>query len=52
MSVLPYTFFPRSMLDMDFFHRPFGYGTSGPSTLDLFDSFDEIDQMIGTIIFL
>lgn len=46
MSLLPYTFFPRSMFDMDFFHRPYGFGYSGPTTLDLFDPFDEVDQLI------
>lgn len=45
MSLLPFGFMPRSMFDMDlwFRHPRLGFG---PSTLDLFDPFDELDQMM------
>jgi HSP20 family molecular chaperone IbpA len=46
MSLIPHSFFPRSMFDMDFWHRPESLGL-GPSTLDLFDPFDELDHTIG-----
>ncbi|CAF0836077.1 unnamed protein product [Brachionus calyciflorus] len=43
MSVLEHRFFPRSMFDMDqWFKEP----SKGPSTLDLFDPFDELDHTI------
>lgn len=43
MSLLQHTFFPRSVFDMDQWYRaPY----QGPSTLDLFDPFDELDNTI------
>jgi HSP20 family molecular chaperone IbpA len=43
MSLLPHSVFPRSMFDMDqWFRHPY----NGPSTLDLFDPFDELDHTI------
>lgn len=45
MSLIPHRF-PRSMFDMDFWSRPEKLGF-GPSTLDLFDPFDELDHMMG-----
>lgn len=43
MSLLQHGFFPRSMFDMDqWFRAPY----QGPSTLDLFDPFDELDHTI------
>ena len=47
MSLLiPHSFMPRSMFDMDLWSRPI-YPGFGTSTLDLFDPFDELDRMIG-----
>lgn len=55
MSLTPFGFIPsipRSMFDMDLWHRPIGMDLMrrsldfGPSTLDLFDPFDELDQMV------
>jgi len=48
MSLLPITptFFPRNLFDMDLWSRPSVLG-AGPSTLDLFDPFDELDRMMG-----
>lgn len=43
MSLVPHSFFPRSMFDMDQWMRP---AQVGPSTLDLFDPFDELDHTI------
>ncbi|CAF1132482.1 unnamed protein product, partial [Brachionus calyciflorus] len=44
MSLIPHRF-PRSMFEMDFWSRPEHLGL-GPSTLDLFDPFDELDHMM------
>ena len=44
MSLIPHRF-PRSMFAMDFWSRPDRIGF-GPSTLDLFDPFDELDHMM------
>lgn len=44
MSLIPHMF-PRSMFDMDLWSRPHSLGF-GPSTLDLFDPFDELDHMM------
>lgn len=44
--LISHSFLPRSMFDMDLWLRPKSLGF-GPSTLDLFDPFDELDQMIG-----
>jgi len=47
MSLVPHSF-PRSMFDTDMWHNtalsPFG--TIGPSTLDMFDAFDDLDHTI------
>jgi len=43
MSLMPHAFFPRSMFDMDRWMQPANFG---PSTLDLFDPFDELDHTI------
>jgi len=43
MALIPHAFFPRSMFDMDKWMQP---GHTGPSTLDLFDPFDELDHTI------
>jgi HSP20 family molecular chaperone IbpA len=52
MALIPHTFFPRSLFDMDAWFKPthHTYGTShthhnhGPTTLDVFDPFDELDR--------
>ncbi|RNA08004.1 alpha-crystallin A chain-like [Brachionus plicatilis] len=44
MSLIPHVF-PRSMFDMDLWSRPHSLGF-GPSTLDLFDPFDELDHIM------
>ena len=43
MSLIPHNFFPRSMFDVDKWFHP----KHPTTTLDLFDPFDELDQMIG-----
>lgn len=42
MSLLSHSFFPRSMFDMDLWNP----SLAGPSTLDLFDAFDDLDRMM------
>lgn len=43
MSLIPHTFLPRSMFDMDMWRQPqFGL----PSTLDIFDPFDNLDRSL------
>jgi HSP20 family molecular chaperone IbpA len=44
MSLIPHGFFPRSMMDMDRWMTPFG---GHLSTLEAFDPFDELDNMVG-----
>jgi HSP20 family molecular chaperone IbpA len=44
MALLPHNFFPRSAFDMDQWLKP---PHLGPSTLDLFDPFDELDHLMG-----
>jgi len=44
MSLLPHSFFPRSNFDMSQWLKPFDLGMT---TTDLFDPFDQLDQMIG-----
>ena len=44
MALIPYSFFPRSMFDMNQWTRPYDYGVS---TMDLFDPFDQLDSMLG-----
>jgi len=45
MSLIPTSFLPRSMFDMDYWMKP--TMDIGPSTLDVFDPFDELDRMMG-----
>jgi HSP20 family molecular chaperone IbpA len=45
MSLIPHGFFPRSMMDMDRWMQPFG--GHHLSTLEAFDPFDELDNMVG-----
>ena len=42
-TIVP-TLIPRSWMDMDFFDRPLSL--LGPSSLDLFDPFDEVDRRL------
>jgi len=42
-QLIPHSFFPRSAFDMDFWRNPLK-GTH--STIDLFDSFDDLDHMM------
>jgi len=50
MALIPHTFLPRSMFDMDSWFKPAHHNhgglahTHGPSTLDVFDSFDDLDR--------
>ena len=44
--LISHSFLPRSMFNMDSWTRPVSIGF-GPSSLDLFDPFDELDQMVG-----
>jgi len=46
MALIPHTFLPRSLMDMDAWHRK-AFDTHGPSTLDVFDPFDELDRTMG-----
>lgn len=46
MSLIPHSFMPRSMFDMDRWHGMGDLGV-GPSTLDLFDPYDELDRLMG-----
>lgn len=46
MALIPHNIFPRSMFDMDQWFHPH-QPHHQPSTLDLFDPFDELDHMIG-----
>jgi len=43
MSLIPHGFFPRSAFDMDRWIEP---TLGGPSTIDLFDTFDELDNIM------
>jgi HSP20 family molecular chaperone IbpA len=47
MALIPHTFFPRSMFDVDLWHRPFDYG---PRALDLFDPFDDLDMQLNSMV--
>lgn len=48
MALIPHNVFPRSMFDMDqWFHPHHHKNVNQPSTLDLFDPFDELDHMVG-----
>jgi len=51
MSLIPHTFLPRSMFDMDAWAPNFGlkttpFGFPNPTTFDMFDPFDEMDRMM------
>lgn len=46
MALIRHTFLPRSMFDMDYWYRPASLGI-GPSTLDIFDPFDDLDRALG-----
>ena len=43
MSLLTHSFFPRSMFDMDIWSPT---DLTAPTTLDLFDAFDELDRLM------
>ena len=45
--MIPHTMFPRSSFDTDLWHN-YGDTHLGPSTLDLFDPFDELDHTISS----
>jgi HSP20 family molecular chaperone IbpA len=47
MALIPHTVFPRSMFDVDLWHRPFEYG---PRALDLFDPFDDLDMQLNSMV--
>lgn len=47
MSLMPHSFFPRSNFDMSQWLKPFDLGMT---TTDLFDPFDQLDQMVGMYI--
>jgi len=47
MALLPLSFFPRSMFDVDLWHQPMHYG---PRALDLFDPFDELDLQLNSMV--
>jgi len=47
MSLVPHTVFPRSMFDMDLWHRPFDWG---PRALDVFDPFDDLDMQMNSAV--
>jgi HSP20 family molecular chaperone IbpA len=44
MAIIPQTVFPRSLFDMDKWFHP--NDKTGPTALDLFDAFDELDHMM------
>lgn len=47
MSIIKHRFFPRSTFDYDIWQRPLSVGLGlGPSTLDLFDPFDALDNSL------
>lgn len=46
MSLIPHTFFPRSMFNMDQWFGPSTTPSSSLGTLDVFDPFDELDNMM------
>lgn len=46
MSIIHHKFFPRSMFDMDLWTMPRSHVWE-PSTLDLFDPFDDLDRLMG-----
>lgn len=49
MSLIPHNFLPRSLFDMDTWLKPTTPYTNfkTPSTLDMFDPFDELDRTMG-----
>jgi HSP20 family molecular chaperone IbpA len=46
MALIQPSFLPRSMFDMESWYGPESLG-NGPSTLDLFDPFDDLDRLMG-----
>jgi HSP20 family molecular chaperone IbpA len=46
MALIAHTYLPRSMFDMDSWFRPVSLGLAGPSTLDMFDPFDDLDRVM------
>lgn len=46
MALIPHSFLPRSMFDMDSWFKP-AHLSHEPSTLDVFDTFDELDRQMG-----
>jgi HSP20 family molecular chaperone IbpA len=44
---MPHSFAPRSIMDMDRWMKPMHTGTGPLSTLDMFDPFCELDQVMG-----
>jgi len=44
MALIPHTFMPRSLFDMDSWFKPSQHHLMGPTTLDMFDPFDEMDR--------
>jgi HSP20 family molecular chaperone IbpA len=49
MALIQHTYFPRSLFDTDYWFRPLDVGLNsfGPTTLDIFDPFDDLDRMLG-----
>lgn len=47
MALIPHTFLPRSLFDMDSWFKPAHHPQGAPSTLDVFDPFDELDRTMG-----
>jgi HSP20 family molecular chaperone IbpA len=45
MALIPHSFMPRSLFDMNRWANPLN--TTGATTLDLFDAFDELDHTMG-----
>lgn len=44
MALIPHNFFGRNQFDMDTWRQP---NWTGPTTLDMFDPFDQMDRMMG-----
>jgi HSP20 family molecular chaperone IbpA len=45
MALVPHSFLPRSLFDVDTWRRPVHLG-EGASTLDVFDAFDDLDHLM------
>ncbi len=50
-TLIHHGYFTRSQYDMNEWYNPIKYGSS-TTTLDLFDSFDELDTTIGIFYFI